>query len=834
MKTKIVILFTCLAILPLMLMAGIMYQRSSAALARYDKAASETIRKIENNQLESINAAKSAAVSGYFETITHQIRTFAQNKMIVGALSGFKNEFVSYRKDADVSRTQLATMRERVQAYYEGPFSEAYREANQGDAPAVSELMSKLDDDSIALQFSYVAANPNPLGQKDNLDKASDGTSYSRLHGQVHPVIRDYLRRFGYYDIFLVDGASGDIVYSVFKELDFSTSLRDGPYADTNFGDVFEKVNQLEKGDSFALVDFKTYGPSYEAPASFIGAPVFDGDRRLGVAIFQMPLDRISAVMGQRAGHGESGESYLVGADGLLRSDTQNSEAHTVMTAFSDPESSRIATEAVRRALAGESGVVAGENYLGKKVLSAYRPIEIAGLKWAVISEIEESEALAPILALAALPGEASREIILWALGLLVLAVALILLATQRVSRQVTTPMKEVVECVERASEGDLTQVPEIASRDELGRMAAAVRGLLESLAGSLGEMKETGAKVRESAISLSQTAGSMSTDASTMDSSTSNVARTTEEMSSNINTVATAVEESSSNIRNVAAAVEEMSNNLNMVSSNSRVTAEAVDKVAELIEKMNTSLADVAGSSGKAASVAEKATGIAQATSARMGGLGEAADEIGKVVAVINDIAERTDLLALNATIEAASAGEAGRGFAVVANEVKELAKQTARATDEIRAKIEAMQSNTGDAVTAISDIVDIIREIDSLSSQINSSVDHQRHFAHDVEEAVSSAAMSAQEISNNVQEASSGATEVARNAEELARGSNEIARNAAEAARGAAGLSDAIREVSVRVKGTASGASTVDESARNLENAAGEMHALVARFAT
>ena len=163
-------------------------------------------------------------------------------------------------------------------------------------------FLKGLDADSIALQHAYIKANQHPLGSKHLLESASGKTTYNEIHAEVHPVVASYLDKFGYYDIFLVDPETGDIVYSVFKELDYSTSLIDGPYAQTNFGEAFRKANAAGNKDAVVLVDYKQYPPSYEAPASFIASPIFDGDEKVGVALFQMPLDRISVIMGQRDG----------------------------------------------------------------------------------------------------------------------------------------------------------------------------------------------------------------------------------------------------------------------------------------------------------------------------------------------------------------------------------------------------------------------------------------------------------------------------------------------------------------------------------------------------
>jgi len=208
--------------------------------------------------------------------------------------------------------------------------------------------------------------------------------------------MRTFLEKFGYYDIFLVDIDSGDIVYSVFKELDYSTSLIDGPYADTNFGQVFRDAAKLNKGQ-VTFVDFAQYRPSYEAPASFIASPIFEGDERTGVLIFQLPLDRITNVMSERAGLGETGETYLVGQDYLMRSDSYLDPVnHTVVASFRNPTLGTARTEAVDLALAGETGRKVIIDYNNNPVLSAYSPFDVLGLRWALLSEIDVAEAFVP------------------------------------------------------------------------------------------------------------------------------------------------------------------------------------------------------------------------------------------------------------------------------------------------------------------------------------------------------------------------------------------------------------------------------------------------------
>jgi len=195
--------------------------------------------------------------------------------------------------------------------------------------------------------------------------------------------VRSFLDKFGYYDIFLIDDKTGDIVYSVFKELDFTTSLVNGPYAQTNFGEAFRKANALTSADQFVLVDFKQYTPSYEAPASFIASPIFDGDE-------------ILAIMSQREGFGATGETILVGPDGLMRSDSfRDAESRNLVTSFRKPENGKVESEAVNAAIKGESGIIQVVDYAGNETLQVYGPADLLGLRWALVAKMDTSEAFA-------------------------------------------------------------------------------------------------------------------------------------------------------------------------------------------------------------------------------------------------------------------------------------------------------------------------------------------------------------------------------------------------------------------------------------------------------
>ncbi len=246
----------------------------------------------------------------------------------------------------------------------------------------------------------------------------------------------------------------------------------------------------------------------------------------------------------------------------------------------------------------------------------------------------------------------------------------------------------------------------------------------------------------------LSKTADTVAVAASELLRISTQIATNTEEMSTQTSTVASSTEQATTNINSISSAAEEMSS--------------GADSVATAIEEMSSSLNEVSRNCQKELQIAGEANMYAKSSNEVMQKLGIAAKSIGKVVEVINDIADQTNLLALNATIEAASAGEAGKGFAVVANEVKELAKQTAQATDEIENQIEEMQSNTESAVKAINSVSNVIEEVNTISQTIVSAVEEQSATINELARSVAGVSSGAQEVSRNVAESATGLSEV------------------------------------------------------------------------
>lgn len=298
--------------------------------------------------------------------------------------------------------------------------------------------------------------------------------------------------------------------------------------------------------------------------------------------------------------------------------------------------------------------------------------------------------------------------------------------------------------------EGDLTQRLSV-SGDEIGELSRWFNTFVEKLQDVIGQVKTNITIINSSSDELTTVAGELSTGSEDASSRSTTVAAAAEEMSANMNAVAAASEQASVNINMVASATEEMSATVNEIASNT----------------------------AKAKAITEKAVSSTDRASSRVDKLGSAAREISKVTEVITEISEQTNLLALNATIEAARAGDAGKGFAVVANEIKELAKQTAQATQEIKAKIEDIQSSTDLTVTEIKEISTIINDVNEIVTTIASAVEEQSASTNEITSNVAQAAQGIAEVNENVAQSSSVSGEIASEIAEVSEVASQISKN-------------------------------------------------------
>ena len=672
--------------------------------ATYSSAA-KAIQDQSERKLQTVNKITAKAVTSYFSTVEEQLRITAENRMTLEALEAFTSGFQQLKSDDSLNESSFQDARKSLATYYTGEFSNEY--LNQtGVQPPTTAFVENMSDVSAYLQYLYIRKNENPLGSKELLNTADDGSSYSAAHALYHPILRNYLKRLGLYDFFLIDADSGEIVYSVFKEIDFATSLKSGSFSGTNFARAFQESITGGLRDTVSFSDFENYLPSYQAPASFISAPIFDGRKLKGVVIFQLPIDQITSIISETTGMGETGETYAVAADGLFRSQSRFPESLGVESTIINPKI-RVDTRAVESALVeGESGTELIKDYRGADVLSSWQPVTIhrdsrggdKNVTWAIISEIDNAEILQPI-----------KNLFRFSTTIFILSTVGVLLVSVSISRRFSR---------------------------EARRQSLLISGIMDNTHALAGSSEE-----------LTTVSQQMSATA----------------------------EETTAQANLVSAAAEQVSGNTKLVSSS--------------VENLVSSIDEIAHSAQDAAAVARQSVDMAEKTSDTMDELGRSSSQIVQVIKVITTIAEQTNLLALNATIEAARAGDMGKGFAVVANEVKELARETAKATEDIGTKIEAMQTDTERAVIAIGEIASVIEKIDLLQTKIATAVEEQ--------------SVTTSEISRNIGEATIGSTEIAQNIVQVARaaqntaeGANNTQLSAQELSRMAQGLQRLVDE--------------------------------------
>ncbi len=310
------------------------------------------------------------------------------------------------------------------------------------------------------------------------------------------------------------------------------------------------------------------------------------------------------------------------------------------------------------------------------------------------------------------------------------------------------TKVDQILTVVSAAAKGDLTQTIEVSGSDPVGQLGDSLSAFFASLGNSIATIGENATALAGASEELSAVSAQMSSNATETAAQAQLVSAATEEVNVNVATVTTGVDE------------------------------------------LNSAIREIAKNASDAARVSQQAVTIASDTNRTISKLGDSSNEIGKVVKVITSIAEQTNLLALNATIEAARAGEAGKGFAVVANEVKELAKETARATEDISHKIETIQADTNGAISAIQEICEVINRINDISNTIASAVEEQTATA------------------------------------------NEMGRNVSEAARGSAEIAQNITAVADATQSTTEGASNSMQAASELSRMAGDLQRLVGQF--
>jgi len=415
------------------------------------------------------------------------------------------------------------------------------------------------------------------------------------------------------------------------------------------------------------------------------------------------------------------------------------------------------------------------------------------------------------------------------------LAAALISLAFL-VARSIAAPVERLARAMRDLArgEGDLTFRLQVEAHDEVGQLAEHVNLFLAKLQSVMREVAGNATTLSASSDELARISDRLVENSQSVSDGANAVAERTHEVSSSIEAVAGAAQEATRNVSAVSNSTAQMSQNMAQVSLAAEAVASNAVEVEGSIRDISDAMATIRGNTEKAATVsrqgAEKATPVQQL----LRELTESAEATGKIVALIQKVADQTNLLSLNASIEAASAGDAGKGFAVVASEVKDLARETTEATKKIELQISDMQSFTRQSVGAIGQIIELMEGAHAINSAIAKAVEDQTQTSAKVFEATSDSTKMIADVTGNIGEASNMAAEVAGKASDLMRGISNISENAGKASRSALEVGSHIEAVRLSAVDSSNESAAVRKRSQELLELSAKLKSIVVQFRT
>lgn len=421
--------------------------------------ASAALREATYDRLTAFRQACVRRIERYFQDLGGHVLALSTDESVLRALEEFNAAWQS------LPAASLAQ-------------DQALREYYRGFGPA-AESWFPADPRTRSLQHLFLVSNPHPMGAKDRMLEAPG--PYGRIHARYHPTLHRYQTAFGFYDILLIDSASARVLYTVFKEPDLGIRLTDSPYRASALGQIFERAMALGEPEQFVLADYTPYAPSHSAPAAFAAAPIWRAGSKVGVLAIQVSIAEVNRVMTAdrnwaAEGFGRTGQAYIVGPDNKLRSDMryliEQPERHREELGEFGTAILRLrVAEDAARYRTSAPGTEIGTDVRGVPVLRSHAPLNVPGIDWALMAEIEMEEAFEPV-----------RKLRTRILGLGILIACGFWIAASLLARSVTRPVTLLAEGAQQLGGRNFDFRLPVGSEDEIGKLAAEFNRMAEAL----------------------------------------------------------------------------------------------------------------------------------------------------------------------------------------------------------------------------------------------------------------------------------------------------------------------------------------------------------------
>ncbi len=742
-KTRLIML----AVIGLLILSGAI---SISAV----KKANDELLAAQFNKLSTVTTSKSGEIKDYFKSLEGLLISLANHKGTQDAFSDFERGFYTLQNELKLNIPKVIdtlkidfTNNYLSQVNYDIPNSNDKRNINSYLPKNVNALLA---------QYIFITKNTEKLGEKNKMNYNEEyDSSYMQAHNLHHNTFDTFLKSFDLYDVFMVD-LKGNMIYTVFKEKDYSTNLKDGVYKNSGIAQVYKKALGIGKNE-LAFNDFAPYEPSYNSAASFIATPLYINNEKKGVLIFQMPVDKINKIMsfhGQyiEAGLGNSGEAYLVGEDFKMRNDsrfTQNINDPLIKELGSTIGVWEVKTKS-SKAIINEDiskGKAIIDDYRGVKVLSVYTSISLFGQsKWALISEIDKEEALLGAV-------ELRNNILIISLGILgVVVLGFLYFINILVARPLDSLNKGILNLLHS---NDTSSRVDLHSNDEIGKIANNFNKYLEKIEEGLIEDQKVIQNVSQIVNEVSMGSLSKRVTATTSNVTVQNLVnelnnmmislqktinhsldtlkayqnhdyrvKTTlrctgeicelmqgiDDLGSSISSMLVENTKNGNTLDNSAQTLLENVDSLNQESmdaaSNLEETAAALEEINSSIKENTNNIVQMSNYSNELIEASNEGQTMANKTTLSIEEINSQVSAINDAIGVIDQIAFQTNILSLNAAVEAATAGELGKGFAVVAQEVRNLSSRSAQAAKEIKVLVENATSKAKEAKTIANDM--------------------------------------------------------------------------------------------------------------------------------